>query len=70
MSLYASSQKTASNPSQYQQGVPTQAFLDGDTSGAQAITDIIVGSACFFVDQNGADTTVQQTLTVLYIHKY
>lgn len=63
MSLYASSQRVAVNPSAFQLGVPTQALLDGYTTGAQAITDINIGSACFYVDLNGVDSTVQQTQT-------
>lgn len=61
MTLYASSQKTASNPSAFTAGVPTQASLDGYTTTAQAATDLLVAQPCFYVDINGVDTTVQQT---------
>lgn len=63
MTLYASSQKTASNPSAFTAGVPTQALLDGYTTTAQAATDLLVAQPCFYVDINGVDTTVQQTRT-------
>lgn len=61
MTVYASGQQVASNPATLQAGVPTQVLLEGYSFGAQAVTDLACGSACFFVDQNGVDTTVQQT---------
>lgn len=61
MTAYAAGQQTASNPSTFQIGVPTQILLEGYTFGAQSASDVIVGTACFYVDQNGEDTTVQQT---------
>ena len=64
MAIYASFQKQATNPNLYQIGVPTGILLDGATYGAQAVTDIIVGSACYLVDNNaGLNTTVTQIKT-------
>jgi hypothetical protein len=61
MALSAGIQKQAANPNKFQAGVPTGALLDGATFGAQAITDIIIGSGCFISDNDGLDTTVTQT---------
>jgi len=61
MTLFADSQQKASNPSAFQAGVPTQNLLDGYTSAAQAATDLLVASGCYYGDVNGVDTTVQQT---------
>lgn len=64
MAIYAGFQQQATNPNLYQIGVPTGALLDGATYGAQAVTEITVGSACYLVDNNaGLDTTVAQTKT-------
>lgn len=61
MVAYAQGQKLAANPSALQAGVPTQILLEGYSFGAQAVSDLTIGTACFLVDQNGYDTTVQQT---------
>ncbi len=59
MTTFASGQSVASNPAQFQIGVPTQKLLDGYTFGAQASIDLIVGKPCFYLDQNGQSKTVK-----------
>lgn len=49
MAVFAGVQQTASNPVSFLQGVTTKISLDGDTFGAVAFTDLIVGDACFYV---------------------
>jgi hypothetical protein len=61
MTAYAAGQQSASNPVQFQVGVPIGPMLDGYAIGAQCSTDVLVGSACFYVDTFGADTTIAQT---------
>lgn len=63
MTVYAAGQRVASNPAQLINGVPTIPLIDGDTLGVQLATDCLVASAVFYVDTNGADTTVAQTTT-------
>ena len=63
MSVFASGQKTAANPSIFQSGVPTNTLWQGYSFGAQAISDLVVGGPAFYVDRLGPDTTVQATVT-------
>ena len=61
MTAYAAGQQTASNPVQFQVGVPIGPLLDGYAFGAQCSTDVLVGSGCFYVDTFGVDTTIAQS---------
>jgi len=61
MTAYAGGQQTASNPDTFQVGVPIGPMVDGYAIGAQCSTDVLVGSACFYVDTFGVDTTIAQT---------
>lgn len=63
MTVFSSGQQTASNPANFQIGVPVGVLLQGYTFAAQAATDLVVGGPSFYVDQLGMDTTVQATVT-------
>lgn len=61
MTAYSAGQQVAANPNTFQVSVAIGPLLDGYAIGAQCATDVIVGSAAFYVDTFGVDTTIAQT---------